>query len=354
MRIVYVCIWLMAIGAGCQAGEKNDGALYQTTTGETMGTYYRITFQATESASPGQRDIDSLFDQINLAVSTYVPESVVSRFNHAALGISVADIDDVYIIDVFFDNVSISFDLFRRTDGFFDPTVMPLVNFWGFGYEPRTVRSPEERQAIDSIMTWVGLTKVEWISSEPQRLQKSLPQVELDFSASAKGYAIDEVGQFLEDSYGIEHYLIDVGGEAKAKGINADGEVWRIGIEDPDALDIGQAYSFILSLDNKSVATSGNYRNYYQSDGNTISHTMNPKTGYFERNDLLSTSIVADSCAIADGFATACMAMGFADALKMITLEPALEALFIYIDEGGSIQHFITPGLRPYVTTRKR
>lgn len=353
MRGMYIWIWLLASLFGCSELRESSQMPYQTIAGETMGTYYRITFQETNHEIPDRPAIEDLLGQINQAVSTYIEKSAVSQFNRSQDGITADQIEDTTLQGMLFDNVSIGFDLFTRTNGYFDPTVMPLVNYWGFGYEPRTVRTLTDSTAIDSILQLVGLAQVTWIRTQPQQLQKSRLGVELDFSASAKGYAIDQIAMLLEKEYGVEHYLIDIGGEASAAGINAEGNIWRIGIENPDAIGDVPAYSFVLNLADRSVATSGNYRNFYISEGKTISHTMNPKTGYFERNDLLSASVVAPDCAIADGFATACMAMGFADALKMITLEPSLEALFIYIDDEGSIQHFITPGLRSSVTTRK-
>ncbi len=341
---------LLACLGSCQP-KQDAPRIYQTIEGETMGTYYRITFGSSSANVPVKADFEAELRKLNLAVSTYVEQSIVSQFNRDPAGISEQDIADEVLREYFFDNVAIGYDLHARTDGYYDPTVMPLVNFWGFGYEPREERTRVQSGQIDSIMESVGLHKVTWDKKHPMRLQKYVPSTALDFSASAKGYAIDQIAHLLEQTYQISDYLVDVGGEARAAGVNGEGNIWRVGVNNPEAHAGISSYAFILELDHKSVATSGNYRNFYEVDGEIISHTMNPHTGFYEKNNLLSVSVIADECAYADGFATACMARGFQDAREMITLEPGLEALFIYLDETGLVLHYMTEGLRDAITS---
>ncbi|MCB0685277.1 MAG: FAD:protein FMN transferase [Saprospiraceae bacterium] len=322
---------------------------YLEIAGETMGTYYHITFGA-QDKYPEKSDLDRWLKDLNQALSTYVENSTISDFNRSDRGISVADIADKKLATYFFENIKISREIFKKSNGFFDPTVMPLVNYWGFGYDHNQPLTVIDTQKVDSLEQFVGFEKLQ-ISSDKPTVSKSNPGIELDFSAVAKGYAIDVVSHLLEDSFDIHDYLVDIGGESRASGVNSEGNVWRIGISEPMENSPLNSYKFIVQLKDKSIATSGNYRNFYEVGGRKISHTMNPKTGFFERNDLLSASIMTDECGYADGYATACMAMGFDAARKMIESDAHLNAIFIYIDTDNQIKHYITPQIREFVTS---
>ena len=328
----------------------NSPATYQSFDGETMGTYYRIT-HATGIRPLTKYWVDSVLFEINLAVSTYIDTSLISRFNQAEASLEEQEVTVPARAGIFQENIDLAASVYSRTQGYYDPTVMPLVNFWGFGYQPR----PEaeilpDTQQIQALLDRIGFDRLQWRATSPWKLEKPRADMEIDLSASAKGFAIDYLSRQMKDTFGIQAYLIDIGGEARAQGVNEQGRTWRVGISNPSEDALNFDYNYILSLDNRAVATSGNYRNFYKVGDQTISHTMNPKTGFFERNNLLSVSIVTEHCGVADAFATACMAMGLKQARTLIESIEGLEALFIFVDEQGVQQSYITAGLEPMVT----
>lgn len=193
---------------------------------------------------------------------------------------------------------------------------------------------------VDSILAYVGLEKV--IFDENQ-VSKSLPGIKLNFSAIAKGQAIDVVANYLRKE-GIDNLMVEIGGEVRANGKNEKGEIWTIGIEIPDENHVGGVFDAI-QLNNQGMATSGNYRNFRFVDGKKVAHTIDPKTGYPKMITLLSATVVAPSCMYADAYATACMAMGLEKAKEMILNDPSLECYFIFAGENGETEHYVSPGL---------
>lgn len=347
IRLLRITLLTAIFLSGCTDSQPDRE--YLEIRGETMGTYYRIVYQpATDLVD--KSDVDSMLIQLNNALSTYIPTSLISTFNknQSPLDLSIVD---TTLARYFIDNFQLSSHVSSQTEGYFDPTVMPLVNYWGFGYEDRQTVHPGDSQRIDSIQQYVGLDKVAFDEST-STLSKDLPGVQLDFSAVAKGYAIDEIGMWLASKYGVKNYLVDIGGESRAQGVNRSETAWRTGISIPMPGISEVSYDHIIALDNASVATSGNYRNFYEVDGMIISHTMNPKTGYFERNSLLSVTIVATSCAIADAYATACMSMGLDRAKGIIENTAGIEALFIFMQEDNSSDWYATEGMQKIHTQR--
>ena len=226
--------------------------------------------------------------------------------------------------------------LFRShgaTDGAFDPTVAPLVNAWGFGF--KSGQLPDSAQ-VDSLLALVGLRH---IRLQEGRVVKDNPLSILDFSAIAKGYGVDRAADVLR-SHGIKNFMVEIGGEVVTEGTNEKGEAWRIGINKPveDSTSVNAELQEVISLSGKAVATSGNYRNFYVKDGRKIAHTINPLTGYPVQQDILSSTVIASTCAEADAFATAFMVMGLKKAQEVLASQPALEAYFIYTDEGGNLR----------------
>jgi FAD:protein FMN transferase len=296
MRNYHYFILLLGLIACTQVSQGE----YVEYSGETMGTYYRITF-APGVDQPDQKTIERWLSELNKALSTYDPKSVISLFNQSENGIGEQGIGNPRLSRYFFENVAISSEIFKKSGGSFDPTVMPLVNYWGFGYDQQKIINQIDTHRVDSLRKFVGFEKLKPVSNGQDSIHKSDSRVQLDFSAVAKGYAIDILGQFLEDSFSIRNYLIDIGGESRAKGVNREGNPWRVGINEPFENSLYNTFQFIVQLKDRSIATSGNYRNFYEVNGQKISHTVNPKTGFFERNDLLSASIVTHDCAVADG-----------------------------------------------------
>lgn len=295
----------------------------QNNVGKVFGTYYSIKYTAPENYG---QEFDSLFAVVNKSLSTFDTSSVISRINRSDTAVIV----DFHFATVYEDALYVS----RATDGAFDMTVAPLVNLWGFGYDPSDTATLKTKAEIDSIKQFVGYDK---ISLEGGRLYKSDPRIKLDASAIAKGYACDLVGDFLE-SCSVENYLVDIGGEMVARGVNSAGVPWRVGIVSPvdDASQLNTDVESIISLDNRALATSGNYRQFYITKERKVSHTIDPVTGYPTNHKLLSASVLAPVCDIADAYATSFMVIGDTARIREIIKASKydLEAVLI-VDSAG-------------------
>lgn len=302
--------------------------------GETMGTYYRITYSDAQERN-FQTEIETFLKAFNNEVSTYIPTSTISQFNQSDATFSITD------KPYFTGNFTIAKQVFEQSRGAFDPTVMPLVNYWGFGYTPKEPVTQVDSTIIDSLLQMVGMDKVEM---ENGYLTKMELGVQLDFSAVAKGYAIDEIAKIL-DAKAVENYLIDIGGEARALGVNTKGNIWTVGINVPQEEAGLTEIQAAVQLENRSIATSGNYRNYYEVNGVKYGHEINPKTGFPERTNLLSASVFAPDCATADAWATAFMIMGLDAAFAKASEMPNLEAYFIFGNDTGGLSTKYTSGL---------
>ncbi len=292
--------------------------------GTTMGTTYSIKYLSKDGTGY-QQEVDSLLLVFNQSLSTYIPNSEISQFNR----------DTVFYFELpfFLPVLKESKRVYVATDGAFDPTVMPLVRAWGFG--PDQSQMPDSSK-IDSLLQYVGFDK---ISFDSKMVTKSKPGVELDFSAVAKGYGVDVIGMWLAE-HGISNYFVEIGGEVKCKGVNNEGKSWRIGIEDPTREINSRATKAIVELQNRAMATSGNYRNYYVVDGIPYSHTIDPASGFPVRNVLLSATVFADDCITADAFATAFMVIGLEKAKKFIEENPKIDGFLIYSDKTGKLRTF--------------
>lgn len=299
--------------------------------GETQGTYYAITYY-TSGGQNFQESIDSLLDQFDQTASLWVENSMINRVNNN---------EDVTVNDVFIDLFRISLEVSENTNGYFDMTVGPLVNAWGFGAN----NSPSiSSGTVDSLLPLVNYRQV---GINRRKVVKSDPKIKFDFNAVAQGYSVDLVSNFLE-SKGIRNYLVDIGGEVYARGKKPRRKRWKIGIEKPsDEQFSTRELKAELPLTDLAVATSGNYRKFYEKDGVRYSHTINPKTGFPVKHALLSVTVIADKCAYADAYATAIMVMGLEDALLFIKEKKVeLEIYFIYSGEDGTYKTLMTEGLK--------
>lgn len=320
----------------CSCNLYNRPGYYITLTGPTQGTSYHITYQSNDSINY-QGEIDTLLRQFDLSLSTYEPASIISRINR--------DEPDVKLSDYFIHCFNASREVFEASDGAFDITVAPVVNAWGFGF---TEKADPDSIMIDSLIQFVGM---DHIRIENNRIVKDFPGIMLDVNAIAQGYAADIISEYFE-SKAITNYLVEIGGEVRAKGKNARGYYWRVGIDKPiDGIQLpGLQMEAVVSLKNRSLATSGNYRRYYIRDGVKYSHTIDPVTGFPVRHNLLSATVVADECMIADGFATAFMVMGVKRSKNLLKTRKDLEAYLIYTDESGKYAVYCSPGLRRNIT----
>jgi len=299
-----------------------------TNSGKTQGTYYHIKYLSSQGKS-FKFQIDSLLTKIDSSVSIYKPYSIISKLNDG----QEIETDEIFNL-VYFDALHVG----GNTEGYFDCTVSPLVKYWGF-YSNDVSEINIDSFAILTIMKKVGMDKITWNDSAVV-LAKG---VKLDFNAIAQGTSVDLIASLLEEK-GILNYLIEVGGELKAKGINADGNVWRVGIDKPlEEIDFKNRFQFILDLKDKSLATSGNYRKFYVKDGVKYAHTINPKTGFPSQNRLLSVTVVTNKCSLADAYATAFMAMGLKKTKQIIkTLDDELEVCIVYADKNGDWKTYIS------------
>jgi len=302
--------------------------------GETMGTIYHIKYYSPEGINLKQ-SIDSLLNSVNLSLSTYIPESVISKVNQAN--------DSVQVDDMFRLVFQKSKEVWEASSGAFDPTVMPLVNAWGFGFSKM---NNVDSNLIDSLLQYVGFEKVKLHGNW---LIKSNPYIMLDFSAIAKGFGVDCVAELLE-SYHISDYMVEIGGEVRVSGLNPKGSKWNIAIEKPvENQTPDQMIDTIFAVTGLSLATSGNYRNFYYKDGVKYAHTINPKTGFPAFNDLLSASVIAEKCIEADAWATAFMVMGKEKSLNILKTQPNLAVFFIYKDENNKEKFYSSENLSKFL-----
>jgi FAD:protein FMN transferase len=301
--------------------------------GKTMGSGYNITY-IDSLASDYKPQIEQLLQTFNQKLSTYDSTSLLSQLNKLpTMRISAKE---QYLITC----IEIAKKIHKNTDGFFNPAIKPLVNYWGFGYKEKRPISNADPKEIDSLLRLTDFDKVELIWSAARdsvTINKTVAGAQLEFNAMAPGYAADLIAELLE-SKNVHNYLIEVGGEILAKGALANGKFWRVGINTPTEGAAYDDFQAVVELRDIALATSGNYRSFYEAGGKKYVHTINPKTGYTEQNTLLSASVFAPTCAEADAFATACMAMGIDKAVTMLEKQPTISAYFIYVDAQGNPQ----------------
>ena len=299
--------------------------------GFTQGTYYRITYESPQGVDYEDEIIELLRD-FSASLSTYQPSSLISRINRND---TTAAVDDYF--RVVFNKAA---EVNRASDGVFDITIAPIVNLWGFGF---TGDIPEiNTKKIDSLLQYVGMDK---IRIEGDRVVKDFPGVMLDMNAIAKGYSVDVVADFLKKK-GCQNYLVEIGGECAARGVNASGIVWRVAVEKPkDRAEYGESYQAIIPLKNRAIATSGNNRRFFEKDGMKYGHTFDTKTGYPVSHNLLSVSIIADDCITADAWATVCLASGLEKSIEILKSRPEFDAILVYSDENGKFKVYATKGI---------
>lgn len=322
MRSFSFLLLMILTSGACRQGEYTPINI----SGPAQGTTYNITYLA-GAFSNYRGSIDSIFSTIDASLSTYVPTSLISRINKN---------DSSALLDEHFEKVfNKSIEVSKITGGLFDVTVGPIINAYGFG--PAKKRSLEPQQ-LDSLRQLIGFAKV---SVTNHTLRKTSPKVMLDFNAIAQGYTVDVIAEFLERK-GIHNYLIELGGEIRAKGKKQDDSPWTLGIEQPDENPAnGASLNSTIALTNQSLATSGNYKKFYVEDGKKYTHIINPLTGLPAKNNLLSASVVAADCMTADAYATAFIVMGLDKAKAFLQAhgDLQLEVFFIY-DQDGTVQTY--------------
>jgi len=283
--------------------------------GSVFGTFYEVTYE-TNGNNNYQRALDSIFEVVNQSMSNYRTDSDISKVNNHKLNIV-----DSNFVKVF----NAAKKIYYKTNGVFDPTIGKLVNAWNFGSEENNTKLDSFK--IDSLMQFVGFDKIRLNNNV---LIKTDPKPYIDFNAIAKGYAVDLVAAFL-DSKGYYNYMINIGGELRARGINVEKQNgWTVGIENPN-FDGTQSYDKTFVLKNSAMATTGTYRKFkLDKIGNRYAHIINTKTGYPTKTNILSVSVIADNCMMADGYATAFQAMGIESLKEFLSIHPELKAFVIF------------------------
>lgn len=330
-RFNFLVLIAIVLLTSCQ----NNSKKYYFDEGPIFGTFYHIVYEHTSD--------DNLHDEImakmvefDLSLSTYKPQSVISKVNNN---------DSTVVLDEYFLEVmNRAEEISKATNGAFDMTVAPLVNAWGFGFKNKL---DPEMIPVDSLLEVVGYTKVKL---EGGKVLKSDPRIMFDASAIAKGYGVDVVADFLE-SKEINNYMVEIGGEIRAKGKNNKGRIWRVGIDKPidDPSTASREIQDVIQLEDAALATSGNYRQFYIKDGKKYAHTIDPRLGYPVQHRVLSATVIAPDCMSADAYATSFMVMGLEKSMAIVENDSLLEAYFIYTDSVGNYQTYISKKIKDLI-----
>lgn len=304
-----------------------------TIEGEAQGTTYHIAYINSKGEN-FQRAIDSLLIEIDKSLSIYHKTSIITKFNQAD---SIVEVDKMFT-DVF----NLSKQVYYESEGAFNPTVAHLVNAWGFGFKNL---ENTDSTTIDSLLKFVDFDAITIVDNNVIKTNKNLM---LDFNAIAQGYSVDVIANFLADQ-GIENYMVEIGGEVKVRGKNDKNKLWRIGIDKPVENEAERTLEAVVNLDNQSLATSGNYRKFYEKDGVKYSHTLNPKTGYPVRHSLLSATVITDNCALADAYATVFMVVGIDKAKEILAKNKKIKAVLIFENENKELETYMSEELVNFI-----
>lgn len=319
----------------CEA-QKSE---YVKISGFAQGTNYHITYENSKNEDYSLA-IDSILKAFDKSCSMYDSTSIISRINNNDPTVEADD----WLINVFKKSAEVS----ALSEGALDITVGPVVRAWGFGNAPI---AKHDKAYIDSLLQFVGMDKVRL---EGRKVIKKYPGVSIDVNAVAQGYSVDIISQFFEEK-GIKNYLVEIGGEVHCKGINAKNNVWRVGIDKPTDgnMNPGGELQAIIELKNKSLTTAGNYRKFFVENGVKYGHTIDPKTGFPAKNTLLSATVVCDDAMTADAWDTAFMVLGLEKSKMLLKKLPGIEVYFIYSNEKGEYEVFVSEGMKKMIVEEK-
>ncbi len=327
---IFFLLFLIVGTIAIMVQNRHTDTTFQQDEGIVFGTVYHTTYQSDSSLN---HLIMKQLQRVDASLSMFNPNSTISKLNRN----ESVETDSLFRI-VFTMSQAVS----EATGGDFDITVAPLVNAWGFGY--KTDSLPTTAQ-VDSLLQFVGWEKV--TLDDDGKLEKTDERIVMDCSAVAKGFGVDQVAS-LFDSLNVQNYMIEIGGEIIAKGHNPKDTPWNIGINKPDddSTSTNRDIQAVIEVTDCHMATSGNYRNFYVTDdGKKLAHTIDPHTGFPIQNDILSSTVIAPSCALADAYATAFMVMGLDKAKQVLNAHPELKAYFIYMDANQELQIWKTDNL---------
>lgn len=311
---------------------------FYTIQGEAQGSTYSIKYISTEEKVT-KNQIDSLLTAFDLSLSTYRPDSKISQINAG---------DTTVVVDnLFIETFQLSNQIFKDTDGLFDPTIGVLVNAYGFG--PNKKHQDLSSKQIDSLLQFVGFDKIKL--NENQTISKKHNQTFIDFNAIAQGYSVDVVVNYLK-SKGIENAIVEIGGELFALGKNTiDNKNWVVGIDDPLQKPEERTLIAKVNLENFGMATSGNYRKVMidEKTGEKFVHIINPKTGLAQKNNVLSATVLSKSAGLSDGYATAFMLMSLEESKIFLQKHPELHVMLLYSDANNKMHQFSTDNFKKLI-----
>lgn len=322
-------LWL-ALSSFAWANSANTDWPRHTVRGQAQGTTYQVSYYA-ETPLIRRASIDSIVSVIDRSMSLYQPNSLISRFNDST--------ETEMILDPHFKAVvEKSFEIYRCSGGIFDVTVAPLVALWGFGPVPQ--QSLPDRRAVEEALASVGMDKLQL---RGDTLVKTELGVRVDLNGIAQGYTVDVIAGFLE-SQGVGHYVVELGGELRVRGPKPDGSPLRIGIERPAVHGGSGLMQSVLAINEGSVTTAGNYRKFVEDDGKTLSHHIDPKTGYPFQSGIISATLYAPDAMTADGYDNVIMAMGPDESITFVDGLPGVELFIIYTDADGKTAERMSAG----------
>ena len=318
-----VLFWFVGLMALASCGTQPQKIVLQ---GLAQGSYYAVTY-FDEQHRNFQQEIDSIFRAVDVSVNLWVDSSIICKVNRN---------EDVTLDPVFIDNFNIAQEAAALSDGYFDPTVSPIVAAWGFSSRNGDSITPH---LIDSLKLLVDYRN---IRIENGKVVKADPNMKLDFNAIAQGYTSDLIAAFLE-SKGVKNYLVDTGGEIMARGSKPDDQPWIVGIEKPAASwDSERSVQTRIALRDKGLVTSGSTRKYVERNGKRYSHCINPKTGYPVEHNVLSVTVLAENSVWADALASICMVMGMEQSLPIIESMDGIEAYYIFVNDSNELETYAT------------
>lgn len=340
------CLALILLS--CSESPKQDNTYY-TLTGKAMGTTYTIKYKG--QLNDAGNKVDSLLADFNRSLSTYDSTSTISRINQSEKKYCYAFKDDPY----FEFSLTKAIELSKKSGGAFDPTVMPAVNYFGFGYEKKAKPEKVSAATIDSLKALIGVDKIQITrnaAGDSVCIVKKSAGVKVDLNASAPGHGVDVIAAFFETN-NIHDYMIEIGGEVRTAGLNAKGAAWTIGISKPVSGAQVNDVVMPITISNKSLATSGNYRNFYEKGSIRLAHIIDPRTCSARPSDILSATIIADQCLDADAMATTCMVLGLKEATKFVEADTTLAAFFIYKDaKADTLSFYFSPGFSKHLISK--
>ena len=326
-KLATIPILLCLILSSCTSNNT-----YYRITGYAQGGTYNVTYSDINITPDSLKVIiDSVLTSIDNSLSGYNKNSILTKINN-----NTSHQADTIFKEIF----EISYDIYKETEGMFDPSAAPLFDIWGFGFKEKEKITPEK---IDSVKQFIGMDK---ISVRGDSIIKNDSRTKLNFNAIAQGFSCDLVAREL-DRRGVENYLVEVGMEIYCKGANPSGEMWNIGVDTPEDgnMEAGKKINEIISVSDAGIVTSGNYRKFYIEDGKKFSHTIDPISGYPVTHSLLSATIIASDATLADAYATYCMTLGLERAVEFLNSRPELQGYLIY-DQDGEMKVFYTENLK--------